>query len=64
MSHSFEQTITGTGADEIETKAREAVVAFYGDLTGVEWDVSTDAQVNLAGKVVGYIGRVTATWAQ
>jgi hypothetical protein len=60
--HTFEQTIHVKSADDAEAAGRKAVAAYFGDdLTGVEWSVSCDAQVNLAGAVLGYVGRVTAS---
>lgn len=58
--HSFEQQMHGKNAAEIEGKAKAAVEAYFGDLADVEWTVDTDAQVNLAGGVMGYVAKVQA----
>lgn len=54
------QTVIGKDADEVEARAREAVLAYFGTLDGIEWEVTADARTRIDGSVLMYEGRVSA----
>ena len=54
------QTVVGKNADEVEARAKDAVLAYFGTLAGIEWEVVSDAQQRLDGSVLMYEGRVYA----